>query len=253
MSPKLKIYFGEIPYECSLETFFDLSLPMKEGDDNPNCYFAESPRFETIRFGDSFVGSVEEGGSCNYCKLTLTPHGNGTHTESYAHISSGNSHVGQAFDKFLFSAVLITVTPEKFGEDDMVISVEQLREIENFPPSEALIVRTLPNGSEKKTRQYSQTNPPYFLPDTGIYLRERGILHLLCDLPSVDRESDGGRLSMHKNFWHYPENIRTTASITELIYVPETVKDGMYCLNLQIPHICTDAVPSRPIIFPVSL
>jgi hypothetical protein len=31
--------------------------------------------------------------------------------------------------------------------------------------------------------------------------------------------------------------------------VPDDVSDGRYLLTIQIPHIISDAVPSRPILF----
>jgi hypothetical protein len=37
--------------------------------------------------------------------------------------------------------------------------------------------------------------------------------------------------------------------VTEMIFVPGEVPDGRYCLTIQTPHIVSDAVPSRPILF----
>jgi len=34
-----------------------------------------------------------------------------------------------------------------------------------------------------------------------------------------------------------------------MIYVKNDVEDGLYALNLQVPHLLTDAVPSRPILY----
>ena len=67
-------------YWADLQQPVDISLPLKEGAENPNCYWAEPVKFETI-VADNFIGSVQRGGPVNYQKLTLTPHGNGTHTE----------------------------------------------------------------------------------------------------------------------------------------------------------------------------
>ena len=75
------------------------------------------------------------------------------------------------------------------------------------------------------------------------------INHLLTDLPSVDREEDGGKLLAHKAFWKYPEDIRRSATITELVYVPDVVTDGLYLLNVQITSLEVDASPSKPVIY----
>ena len=81
------------------------------------------------------------------------------------------------------------------------------------------------------------------------YMVDIGVKHLLIDLPSVDKEDDGGALVGHKIFWKYPENTRKKCTITELIYVSNSIKDGLYLLNLQFVPFENDASPSRPIIF----
>jgi len=78
-----------------------------------------------------------------------------------------------------------------------------------------------------------------------------GIEHLLLDLPSVDRESDGGALAAHRAFWRYPDAPRMEATITEFIYVPDAVVDGLYYLNLQVAPFENDASPSRPVLYPI--
>jgi hypothetical protein len=40
-------------------------------------------------------------------------------------------------------------------------------------------------------------------------------------------------------------------TITELIFVPNEVKDGPYLLNLQTAAFENDATPSRPVIYPI--
>lgn len=76
-------------------------------------------------------------------------------------------------------------------------------------------------------------------------------MHLLIDLPSVDKEHDGGKLTAHKTFWNYPKAPRKEATITEMIFVPNAVKDGLYLLNLQVAPFENDASPSRPVIYPL--
>ncbi|MGL5889046.1 MAG: cyclase family protein, partial [Bacteroidia bacterium] len=85
--------------------------------------------------------------------------------------------------------------------------------------------------------------------DAALLLAEMNVEHLLLDLPSVDREVDGGALAAHKAFWNYPENTRRNCTITEFIYVPNDVFDGAYLLNLQTAPIENDATPSRPVLY----
>ena len=43
--------------------------------------------------------------------------------------------------------------------------------------------------------------------------------------------------------------IRMDATITEMIFVPHTVSDGSYLLNLQIASFENDASPSKPVLY----
>lgn len=234
-------------YRADLSQSYDISLPLKQGFDNPNCYWAEPVTFDTIRAG-SFIGSVQEGGSVNYQKLSLTPHGNGTHTECYGHISADGATLNQHLKTFHFITEVITVTPEQAGDDLIITLYSVIKKIQH-KSIDALVIRTLPNTEAKKTVQYSGTNPPYLQAKAAAFMAESGIKHLLLDLPSVDREVDGGQLSAHKAFWKFPEQTRTDCTITELIFVDNAVADGLYLLNLQITSLEIDASPSKPILY----
>ena len=78
---------------------------------------------------------------------------------------------------------------------------------------------------------------------------DRGVQHLLIDLPSVDPEEDAGALAAHHVFWQYPNATRTQATITELILVPDSVPDGRYLLDLNAAAFDADAAPSRPMLY----
>jgi kynurenine formamidase len=247
----LNFYFNGHQFTADIAKPLDISIPLAINQLNPNCYYAEEPAAEIISFGDTFIGSVAAGGSCNYQRLHITPHGNGTHTECYGHISADGATIHDCLCQFLFFARLISVQPEKLPNGDLCIMPEQLERAlaDNIP--EALVIRTLPNTDDKKVRQYSATNPPYFHPECGQLLAAKGVKHLLCDLPSVDREEDGGKLLMHRNFWQYPQATRRESTITELIYVPDTIPDGDYLLQLSIISLMMDASPSKPVLYAI--
>jgi arylformamidase len=241
------IPFNTKTYRADLLSPLDLSLPLQEGSGNPTCYWADAVKFETIRMGD-FVGSVKEGGSVNYQKLLVTPHGNGTHTECYGHISADGATLNQHLKVFHFIAELISVIPERVGDDFLITRDAVAEKIKN-PGIQALVIRTLPNTETKKTAQYSGTNPPYLHAEAAAFIAACGIQHLLLDLPSVDREVDGGQLRAHKAFWQFPENIQKSSTITELIFAEDTIADGLYLLNLQITSLEMDASPSKPVLY----
>jgi len=232
----------------------DISLPLAPGEEQVNCFWAEPVEFDTIRVGN-FVGSVAEGGSTNYKRVHLTPHGNGTHTECYGHISADPAALlSNCLRRYLFVARLVSVQPRPQPNGDQVVLLADVqREFENGPDAtvgpEAVILRTLPNHRAKRTRHYSGTTPTYLEPALAQYLAEHHIEHLLLDLPSVDREEDGGQLAAHHAFWQYPHATRRTATITELIFVPDDVEDGLYLLNLQVISLALDASPSKPVLY----
>lgn len=252
MFEQFTFLFDTKKYSFNPQNLIDISIPLKEGENTVNCYYAEPLSIETIRFGDSFVGSVAEGGSCNYQKVSLTPHGNGTHTECYGHISKEKITINECLKEFLSFATLISIVPSKQKNGDEVILLKEIKEKLGETKCNSLIIRTLPNFLSKKSKHYSNTNPPFLEQNVGKFLSDRGIEHLLIDLPSVDKESDGGVLSVHHAFWNYPKNPRKHCTITELIYVPEQVQDGNYLLNLQIISLEMDASPSKPILYPIS-
>lgn len=244
----VQLQFNSRTYQADLNKPNDISLPLKAGDQNPTCYWAEPVTMEIIRSGD-FIGNVKEGGSVNYQKLSVTPHGNGTHTECYGHISADDATLNQSLTEFHFFAELITVTPEKIHSGDFVITAKSVREKIKEKSVGAIVIRTLPNSDSKKMANYSGKNPPYLDHGAAEYLVELGVKHLLIDLPSVDRESDEGKLLAHKAFWQFPQRTRKNCTITELIFVDETVQDGRYLLNLQITSLEMDASPSKPVLY----
>jgi kynurenine formamidase len=229
----------------------DIALPLAPGPDQVNCFWAEPVEIEVIRVGD-FVGSVAQGGSTNYQRVHLTPHGNGTHTECYGHISPDPAAtLPRCLKEFLHLAWLVSVEPRRRIDGDLVVELAdvQARLAAAPVPPRALILRTLPNEEAKRRRQYSGQNPPYLSAELAEYLVAQGIEHLLLDLPSVDRELDNGVLAAHHAFWQYPDHIRRGATITELIFVPDAVPDGLYLLNLQVTMLELDASPSRPVLY----
>ena len=233
-------------YSVDLDQPFDLSLPMRSGDHNPNAFGIGKPLFEPFRAG-SFVGSVALGGSTNCENLFFNPHGNGTHTECVGHISKEKITINQSLKQFFFVADLITVALKE-KEGDLVLDTDAVKR--NFTAGpEALVIRSLPNETGKMEQIYSGTNPAYLEAELCSWLREQGVKHLLIDLPSVDREEDQGALAAHRAFWNYPDAPRRDATITEMIYASPHIPDGRYLLNIQIASLETDASPSKPVLY----
>ena len=87
------------------------------------------------------------------------------------------------------------------------------------------------------------------LEEAARFLVDKGVEHLLVDLPSVDKERDGGVLAAHRAFWNFDGKMRKRATITEFVYVSNKIEDGTYFLNLQVAPFENDASPSRPVLY----
>ena len=216
-----------------------------------------------------FPGSVARGASCNCNSVTLIPHCNGTHTEGAGHLTREPLHAQRIVPRGLLPALLLSVSPIPPGQtsessdpaphpDDRLITraaLEARWPAVPFAPR-ALVIRTLPNEPAKRARDYSAVTPPYLTREAARCLVDRGIEHLVVDLPSIDRAHDEGRLTAHRLFFGLPPGesalaraARSQCTVTELAYVPDEAEDGPYFLQLQVPAINGDAVPSRPLLY----
>lgn len=259
-------------YEIDRGEPLNISIPLNFNGAQPNAYGAERAVSTPCQAGE-LVGDTRLGGSCNFEQYRVIPHCNGTHTESIGHITHERIAVHDSLKDAFIPATLISVAPEKIiqtsetyqidlSENDLLITRKAIEKAlesadENF--LEGLIVRTEPNDESKLTREYLDEVPPFFSTEALLFLREKNVRHLLCDLPSIDRIFDEGKLSNHRIFWNVEqgkfetsENSLVSNTITELIYVSEKIPDDKYLLNLQIAPFSTDASPSRAVLFSIS-
>ena len=249
------------PANLALELDFSGSQPRHFGAPRASSRPYETPGF-------SFRGSVERGGSCNCELITLIPHCNGTHTECAGHLTTERLDAWRVAPAGLLPAVLLSVVPEAPGDEgtdpvpqpgDRLITRRALAQ--TWPSSvpfvpRAVVIRTLPNDLEKRARDYTRQTPPYLSQEAAMLLVSRGVMHLVVDVPSIDRAHDEGRLTAHRLFFGLPRAAvalgaatRPAATITELAFVPDSVADGAYLLELQVPALSGDAVPSRPLLY----
>jgi arylformamidase len=259
------------------EALTDLSQPIEIAirldpcGDQPRHFGA--PAANTQPFASAgFSGSVARGASCNCNIITLIPHCNCTHTECVGHLTIEPLDAHQQVPAGLIPALLTTVEPEDartatestepapLPEDKLVTrrALERAWSRATALPFQprALIIRTLPNDSGKKRRDYTNMTPPYLSREAAEFLVARGIEHLIVDLPSIDRAHDEGRLTAHRVFFGLPRGSRALgaaqrprSTITELAFIADNVTDGPYLLQIQVPAIAGDAVPSRPLLY----
>jgi len=269
---KIYVKINNEEYEVDRSTPISIAIPLKFNGDQPNSYDVDRATSIAYRDGE-FVGSVKEGGSCNFEQYTFIPHCNGTHTEGVGHLSMDLIAVDDVLKELLIPASLITIncispsdTKETYipalDPTDKVITKELIVEaIKRVGGAifESLIIRTLPNKEDKMSRRYMEQLPPFFTKEAMEYIYKLNVQHLLVDIPSVDRTFDDGNMTNHCIFWNSdPENRdidpkdASLKTITEMVFIPDEVKDGAYLLNLQIPAFVADAAPSRPILYKYS-
>lgn len=236
-------------YTVNLSLPLDISIPIRASLTNPNAWYIDQPKIEAVQLGE-WVASVKEGASVNFNNIQFNPHAHGTHTECVGHITERFYSINDHLKHFFWLAEVITVAPEIKG-GDQIISKAQLQFLLKQRKPQALVIRTMPNTEQKKTRQYSNTNWPYLTEEAAVFLKKIGVQHLLIDLPSIDKEKDGGQLLAHNAFWNTSGKLRTEATITEFIYVSNAIEDGKYVLNLQIAPFDNDATPSKPILYKI--
>ncbi|MCC5917827.1 MAG: cyclase family protein [Cryomorphaceae bacterium] len=247
-------------FVVNLNEGIDLSMGFYP-DNGPLAWGADLMKITPVRFGD-WVGSVEKGAAVNFCDVMLNPHGQGTHTECVGHISPDQQFINDQLKTYWFTALLVEAPV-----NGNFVDLSGVPEPDSDWPYRALLVKTIKNDPKRHTRNYHQTNPPYFQPDQMRTLANAGVNHFMTELPSVDPEEDGGALAAHFA-WFYEsykvekktvskkESVRTVKgkiragqTITEFLYLPDNLPTGRYLLNLQIAPIANDAVPSRPLLY----
>jgi len=242
----------------------DISIPLRFGGPQPNTYGV--PRASSHPYeGQGFIGDVKQGGSCNFDSYTFIAHCNGTHTEGLGHLSPEDIYIHEILNESHFPASLISLPLRQGGgskdsyqppleEEDWYVGVDDLENaLESCHPDflRALVIRTLPNDASKQSRDYMNAPCPFLSNEAMALISSKEIEHLLVDFPSVDRLMDDGKLSNHRIYWGYDGKKADfpQKTITEMVYVPDEVKDGKYLLEIQLAAFMSDASPSRPRLF----
>src|SRR6202045_3236812 len=263
-----RIAVGGREFSIDVSRPVTLALALDFGGPQPRHFGA--PRASSLPFETAgFKGSVERARSCNCELIPLIPHCTGSHSEWVGHLTREPVDAWRVVPAGFLPALLLSVTAEAAGaagegSDPAPRASDRLitrRALERGWPSapfeaQALLIRTLPNTADKRARDYSAATPPYLSQQAAQLLVSRGILHLIVDLPSIDRAHDEGRLTAHRIFFGLPRGsqslqqaARPGSTVTELAFIPDEIADGPYLLEIQVPANGGDAVPSRPLLY----
>jgi kynurenine formamidase len=237
---KIELCFNGKNFRVQLDKPIDLSSTYGDSQKEPRAWYAPPVQIEAFR-AEGWIGAVSEGSPVNFFDIKLNPHGNGTHTECVGHISLEKQSVDQHFRDYHGIVHLQRVKPRGQANGDQLVTLADWPSVE-LAGRKAVAVAV--EGIEFP-QDFSGANPAYFEPELLQYLADQGVEHFITNLPSVDREEDGGALAAHKAFWNYPDEPRLQATITELAYFPGELNNGDYFYNLQLAPIANDASPSR--------
>jgi len=279
VSPKARIILGSNTRVVDLGEPVSLADEVRFSGRDPS-YFGAPPALARPLELPGFSGRVTRGASCNCSTLTLTPHAHGTHTECVAHLTREPLDAWRVVPAGWMACELVSVSPRAAADGlqgestdpaphpaDRLITrraLEQAWPVHPLVPPRALVVRTMSAAPSARDDAPPPTRddaplPAYLTREAAQLLVERGIEHLVVDLPSLDRLADEGRLSAHRVFFGLPPGCtelaraaRAACTVTELAHVPGVLADGSYLLQIQVPALAGDAVPSRPLVYRLS-
>lgn len=269
---------GERRWTLELGDAVDLTRRLGFDERDPTA-FALPPARAVAVGGDGWRLRTEDGGSVNCDTVTVTPHGNTTHTETIGHIALERPSIGDLPLPPMLGAILLRVATTPLGPsgegyvgksapDDPVVTAAGLEVAFAALPDEAragwrdaLII-----GTGQTTRSAGdEPVPPYLTTEAVAWIRALGFDHVVLDVPSIDRVVDGGGLSNHHTFWGLPTRGDDGAarsmqsatgpdrSITELALVPPGQPAGPGALLLAPARWALDAAPSRLQFIPARL
>jgi len=249
--------------------------------DTEQAFDVGNLKIEATAFKDGdFIGDVAAGGSCNVDVLKINPHCSTTHTETVLHIvhrqkwALKNLSVADVEFPIMIPCILLSVEltsgdlaqrsgqtyqPEMATRDQVVTEAAIAEALENLKletasikDAWALVIRTPQSG---RWSYDSADAVPYLTREAMALVSDSNCRHLLVDLPSVDRRADDGLLVNHHQFWNVDDDgrvesgVRSDRTITELLEVPTSLRDGVYLLDLQLIPLPTDATLSCPVLF----
>lgn len=270
------LQLGAHRYQLDLAKGHVVSIPLDPHGPQPNSYGVPKAQAEAYA-GEGWVGDTRQGGSCNFERLSLITHCNGTHTECLGHITNERLPVVDVVPRAPVPGRLVSVQPVPAPQTsetympspaagDLLITRAALQAAweqaalalpaaERAAFTQALVLRTLPNPLAKMAYDYTQQPSPFFSHEAMAWLVAQGVQHLLVDMPSVDRLLDDGLLTNHRTYWGMPAAgttaahtaaaaQRPAATITEFIYAGDAVADGVYFVSVQLPWLLAEAAPS---------
>lgn len=243
----------------------------KPESSSANAFHLPKIRSRTVEFEGQFTGDVNRGGSCNVDILSYVPHGL-THIETSAHILSPDSNPPTIKDIPLehFCGIVYLIDLTHLGTEpgrqipwkEIEIKLEQ-----NTIPISMLALKTraslLPSDYDFSGKDFLSLSPEaakgihdYSFPGSGSSPVQQPINCLLLDLPSIDPEADGGKLTAHRNFFGLPGTghsgeDREKRALVELAWF-SNLGEGYYYALITPPPFQANAVSTGIVFQPLA-
>jgi len=211
------------------------------------------PRIESqpFRYKEQFIGDVNKGGSCNVDILHYVPHGI-THIETSAHILTRDKRAVTLKDispENLCGLIYLADLTHLDSKPGQAITWQHLEpKIDNLTlPISMLALKTraslLPQDFD-----FSGEDFLFLHPETARAIHDLAprLNCLILDLPSIDREKDGGRLLAHRHFFGLPETGHQwmdgeKRTLVELAWF-SNLREGYYYAVITPPSFQANAV-----------
>lgn len=242
------------PLRVSREVLF------RGGTQAPNAFHLTPISSRTVELEGQFTGDVRRGGSCNVDTLCYVPHGL-THLETSAHILNRDTNPPTVKDippeKLSGMALLIDLSD--MGQDTgkkIAWETVQAKLDRNRLPISMLAIKTA-SSLLPQDYDFSGKDFLYLAAETakGIHDYKTADSHIDClilDLPSIDRESDGGKLLAHRGFFGLPDTGFDAEDLEKRVLVElamfSGLEEGYYYVVITPPLLETNAV-STGIVF----
>jgi len=248
MQVQAHIKWEDQEYQTDLSKPISLALPLRANASSVRAWGAPEVSIEPVQAGD-WIGAVTAGAPVNFMNVCINPHGNATHTETLGHIAPNwaSNTVLRLLPNAPLVANLRDVPTNASASGGRTVCFAALRD--DPPNTPAVILRAL--GEHHEDQNFTGEDPPFFEAKDLAWLASLGVQHLITDLPSVDREEDGGALAAHHAWWQYPSSPRFNATITELARLNQHLSQGLYLLQLNPLPLAADASPCNPLIYPL--
>lgn len=265
---RIRLEMDQASWSVDLERAVSCAIEQRFDAHQPSAFGLPAARSAPSQL-NGWVGDLSAGSPVRCHTVTLTPHDNGTHTESARHIGLEAPSPAQCVGAGLFPCALLRVEPTALvdsresvrtpmaEEGDAVVTSASLQAaaarvgLRALPP--ALLIALQPPDATRASKRWG-ADTPYLTREAVVWLAESGVTHLLLELPSIDRLHDGGWVDNHRLWWSHPAPPTaepTQRTITEMVSVPPSANEGLWLLHLSVAPWDEDAAPSHPWLLPL--